>query len=332
MSQTAAPQNVMPPALEISSLSRSYGERAALTDVSFTIERGEIFGLLGPNGGGKTTLFRILSTLLPPSSGTARIFGEDVVSAAANVRRRIGVVFQANNLDRKLTAYENLRHQGNFYGLSGAPLDRRITELLERVGLSDRRDDLAETLSGGQRRRIEIAKGLIHAPSLLLLDEPSTGLDPGARRSLWDYLISLQKSDGVTILLTTHILEEADQCERLAILDNGKLVATGTPEELKREIGGDVIHIDAQSPARLIDLIRERFSIVAQQINSRLRIEQEQGHQFIPRLVEAFPGEIQSIAMSRPTLEDVFLRRTGHTLWEDQGVKPAPASKRGGHK
>src|SRR5689334_871831 len=238
----------MPNAIDISSLSRSYGDRAALSDVSFAVSSGEIFGLLGPNGGGKTTLFRVLSTLLPPTSGSAKIFGYDVVANPLAVRQMIGVVFQSSNLDRKLTAYENLRHQGNFYGLSGARLDRRIDELLERVGLTDRRNDLAEKLSGGQRRRIEIAKGLVHSPSLLLLDEPSTGLDPGARRAVWDYLLGLQKSDGVTILLTTHILEEADQCERLAILDKGKLVATGTPDELKREIGSDIIYIDTASP------------------------------------------------------------------------------------
>jgi ABC-2 type transport system ATP-binding protein len=311
----------MPNAIEISSLSRSYGERAALSEVSFSVAGGEIFGLLGPNGGGKTTLFRVLSTLLPPSSGTATIFGYDVVANALAVRQLIGVVFQANNLDRKLTAYENLRHQGNFYGLSGGRLDRRIDELLEKVGLTDRRNDLAETLSGGQRRRIEIAKGLVHSPSLLLLDEPSTGLDPGARRAVWDYLLGLQKSDGVTILLTTHILEEADQCERLAILDSGKLVATGTPDELKREIGTDIIYIDTHSPDRLTGMIRDRFSIAAELINSRLRIEQARGHEFIPRLVEAFPGEIKAVAMSRPTLEDVFLRRTGHMLWDDQAAQ-----------
>jgi ABC-2 type transport system ATP-binding protein len=316
-------------AIEINSLSRNYGDRAALSGVSFNVAAGEIFGLLGPNGGGKTTLFRILSTLLAPTSGTASIFGADVVRDAVAVRRRIGVVFQANNLDRKLTACENLRHQGNFYGLSGARLDRRIDELLERVDLSDRRNDLIETLSGGQRRRIEIAKGLVHSPSLLLLDEPSTGLDPGARRAVWDYLLGLQQSDGVSILLTTHILEEADQCGRLAILDRGKLVATGTPDELKREIGSDIIYIDTPSPERLTGLIRDQFAVAAEFINSRLRIEQPRGHEFIPRLVEAFPGEIQSVALSRPTLEDVFLRRTGHTLWEDQAMKPAaPAARR----
>ena len=177
-----------------------------------------------------------------------------------------------------------------------------------------------------QRRRIEIAKGLVHSPSLLLLDEPSTGLDPGARRAVWDYLLGLQKTDGVAILLTTHILEEADQCERLAILDRGKLVATGTPDELKREIGSDIIYIDTPAPDRLTGLIKDKFAISAEFINSRLRIEQSNGHEFIPRLVEAFPGEIQSVALSRPTLEDVFLRRTGHTLWEDQAAKAEPAA------
>lgn len=319
-----APHVPMSPVIEISSLSRTFGDRAALDGVSFAVEPGEIFGLLGPNGGGKTTLFRILSTLLPPTQGTARIFGRDVVSDAAEVRRRIGVVFQSSSLDRKLTSFENLLHQGHFYGMSGAALKRRIGELLERVGLADRRNDLVETLSGGQRRRVEIAKGLMHSPGLLLLDEPSTGLDPGARRTMWDYLLSLRDLDGVTILLTTHILEEAEQCGRLGILDRGKLVASSTPAVLKAEIGGEVINIETADPARLREMIRQRFAIEAQTVGARLRFEHDRGHEFIPKLVEAFPGEIQSVTVSRPTLEDVFLHRTGHALWDQNG---AAASK-----
>ncbi len=302
--------------VNLTHLSHYYGKRKALSDVSFTVEKGELFGLLGPNGGGKTTLFHILSTMLRPSEGVVSIFGYDVVSQPAAVRRRIGVVFQAQNLDRKLTARENLRHQGHFYGMSGKPLEARIDLLLEQVGLRDRADERVEIFSGGQKRRVEITKGLLHSPELLLLDEPSTGLDPGARRALWDYLEQLRQSTGVTILLTTHFLEEADQCDRLAILDDGRIISSGPPDKLKQEVGGEVILVDAHEPNGLHPRIQERFSVEAAVVSGKVRFEHPRGHEFIPQLIEAFPGEIQSVMVAQPTLEDVFIRRTGHSLWD----------------
>ncbi|OFW15616.1 MAG: ABC transporter ATP-binding protein [Acidobacteria bacterium RIFCSPLOWO2_02_FULL_59_13] len=305
------------PAVQIEALSHSYGAKQALQEVSFSVGEGEIFGLLGPNGGGKTTLFRILSTLLAPTTGRAAIFGCDVVRDARQVRERIGVVFQSQNLDVKLTAAENLRHQGHLYGLHGRLLRARIESALTRLGLTERQNERVEKLSGGLRRRVELAKGLLHHPGLLLLDEPSTGLDPGARRSLWDYLTVMRAEEGVTVLLTTHLLEEADKCDRLAILDAGQTVASGTPDSLRKEIGAEVILMEAREPETLRQQLRQRFSIEASILDGRVRFEHPSGHQFIPQLVEAFPGEIQSVMVAKPTLEDVFIRRTGHRLFAD---------------
>jgi ABC-2 type transport system ATP-binding protein len=305
------------PAVEVDTLELRYGSRIALDGLSFTVRPGEIFGLLGPNGGGKTSLFRILTTLIPPNAGRAKVFGRDVVGESREVRRRIGVVFQAQNLDRKLTAAENLKHQGHLYGLRGASLRSRIDQVLTQLNLRDRKNDLVETLSGGQRRRVELAKGLLHRPQLLLLDEPSTGLDPGARLSLWAHLRALQAGDGVTILLTTHLLDEAEKCDRLAIVDHGRLVASGTPESLRSEIGGEVILVDTPNPEDLRLRLQERFSLQPAALGGKVRFEHPRGHEFIPQLVEAFPGEIQSVRVSKPTLEDVFIRRTGHQFWED---------------
>jgi len=305
-------------AVDIESLTRLYGSRKALQGISFQVRAGEIFGLLGPNGGGKTTLFRILSTLLLPTSGRACIFGLDVGGQPREVRRRIGVVFQSQNLDAKLTPRENLWHHGHLYGLRGKPLQERIAETLAQVGMTDRRNDLVETLSGGLRRRVELAKGLLHRPGLLLLDEPSTGLDPGARKALWDCLQAMRNSDGVTVLLTTHLLDEAERCDRLAILDRGELVAAGTPESLKKEVGEEVILVEANNPEALCPQIRQRFGVEASVLAGRIRFEHASGHQFIPQLVEAFPGEINSVALGKPTLEDVFIHKTGRRFGEDE--------------
>jgi len=310
---------VTSPAVEVDHLSFRYGDRPALDDVTFRVAAGEIFGLLGPNGGGKTTLFRILSTLQLPAAGSARIFGLDVAQDPATVRHVIGVVFQAPSLDRKLTAFENLLHQGHLYGLHGHSLRVRATANLNRVGLADRAADLVETLSGGQQRRLELAKGLLHDPRLLLLDEPTTGLDPGGRRDLWQYLAHLRDASGVTVLFTTHVLEEAERCDRLAILDRSHLVAQGSPDELKKQIGGDVIVLGTRDPDTLSRLVRERFSLEAIPVDGTVRIERERGHEFIAQLVEAFPGQIDAVTVSKPTLEDVFIRQTGHRFWQAEG-------------
>jgi len=293
-------------------LTHRYGDRVALADVSFAVHRGEIFGLLGPNGGGKTTLFRILSTLLTPSAGTAQICGHDVVTARIAVRQRIGVVFQAPSLDKKLTVIENLRHHGHIFGLRGAPLTQRITELLERFGLADRANELTEKLSGGLRRRVEIARSLLHRPELLLLDEPSTGLDPRMRREVGDYLAELRDREGVSVLVTTHIMEEAERCDRLALLDRGQLVALDKPAALKDRVGGDVISIRAHDCDRLRGEIESRFGVKAGLVDRVIRIERARGHEFVPALVEAFPGAIEAVSVGKPTLEDAFIHLTGH--------------------
>jgi ABC-2 type transport system ATP-binding protein len=316
-----------PAIIQVRDLIHRYGNRTALNGVSFDVHSAELFGLLGPNGSGKTTLFRILSTLMVPSSGTAIVAGLDAVREPGAVRRHIGVVFQAQSVDPKLTARENLWHQGHLYGLHGSELKSRIDEILTRVGLLDRANERVETFSGGMQRRIELAKGLLHHPEVLLLDEPTTGLDPGARRDLWQYLSILRDQERVSIIVTTHLMEEAERCDRLAILNEGNLVALGTPASLTREIGGDVILLEARDPQALSAQIRERFHVDASVMEKYVRIEIENGHRFIPDVVEAFPGEIQSLSMSKPTLEDVFIHRTGHRFWNEETEVPEKGKK-----
>jgi len=293
--------------VSVENLSHQYGSRRALTGVSFEVGEREIFGFLGPNGGGKSTLFRILATLMTPSGGRAVVAGFDVQRQPAEVRRRIGVVFQSQSLDKKLTIQENLRSQGHLYGMSGAALRRRVDEVMGRLGLTDRRKDLVETLSGGLRRRVEIAKGFLHAPAVLLMDEPSTGLDPGARRELWRYLEELRDQEGITVLLTTHLLDEADRCDRLLLLHQGRVVAAGSPAELKSRIGGDVVVLEAAD----VTLLQARLGVHSTIVNGALRVEIDNGHRFIAQVIEAFPGTIHSVALHKPTLEDVFLDETG---------------------
>jgi ABC-2 type transport system ATP-binding protein len=295
-------------------LSHRYGSRLALSNVNFEVKAGEIFGLLGPNGGGKSTLFRILSTMMAPTSGRAEVAGHDVARDPAAVRRAIGVVFQTQSLDKALTVAENLRAQGHLHGLSGPKLRDRMQQVTERLGLADRRNDIVETLSGGLKRRVEIAKGLLHRPVVLLMDEASTGLDPGARRELWQYVEELRSREGVTILLTTHILDEADRCDRLALFHQGAVVAEGTPAHLTSRIGGDVVVLEAAEgadAAALAGRIETRFGLKPVLMDGALRVEIANGHRFITEVVEAFPGAIDSVGLHKPTLEDVFVRETG---------------------
>jgi ABC-2 type transport system ATP-binding protein len=299
-------------------VSHTYGSRQALAELSLDIRAGELFAIVGPNGGGKTTLFRLLSTLIPLQSGSIDVFGLDVTRQSHAVRRRLGVIFQSPSLDRKLTVAENIRLQATLYGLSGRELAIRLEELLVHFALKERAHELTETLSGGLRRRVELAKGLIHQPELLLLDEPSTGLDPAARSDLWRYLRQLQRDQGTTIFLTTHYLDEADGADRLAILHEGRLVAHGTPDELRAEVGGDSITIQAPNPAELADSIRQRFGLSVAVVDESVRLEVPEGHTWISRLVESFPGRITSIRLGKPSLEDVFIARTGHRFWRER--------------
>jgi len=305
------------PVIQVENLRHSYGERVALNGISFDVRAGEIFALLGPNGSGKTTLFRILSTLMLPVSGKAIISGFDAAAQPDEVRRRIGVVFQAKSVDIKLTAAENLWHQGHLYGLHGRALQERIREMLQRVGLADRAGEKVEKFSGGMQRRVELAKGLMHHPSVLLLDEPTTGLDPGARRDLWQYLRELRDQEKVSIIVTTHLMEEAERCDRLAILNSGEVVALGTPAKLRSEIGGDVIVLESAKAESLAARIVEKFRTAAAVVDGKIHMERKDGHRFVTDLVEAFPGEVESISVSKPTLEDVFILHTGHRFWMD---------------
>ncbi|MEZ6045798.1 MAG: ABC transporter ATP-binding protein [Planctomycetaceae bacterium] len=304
--------------INIHQLSHHYGSHCALNAVSLSVSKATILGILGPNGSGKTTLFRILSTLYPVQQGEVTMGGTSLVADPATIRRKIGVTFQAPSLDSRLTVEENLRYQGYLYGLSGKALQLRIQELLERLKLADRLRDRVQSLSGGMQRRVEIAKGLLHDPEILILDEPSTGLDPGARIDLWTYLQRLRDETGMTILVTTHLMEEAERCDQLAILDRGNIAATGSPEELRSSLGGDCLTIQTEDPAGLKQKIADRFQLQFQQLGESLRLEATAGHELLRDLVEAFPEEIQSVSLAKPTLEDVFITRTGHQFWGEE--------------
>jgi ABC-2 type transport system ATP-binding protein len=292
----------------------------ALDGVTLTVRAGELFGLLGPNGGGKTTLFRVLTTTLPPTSGTVRVLGRLLPAESAAVREEIGVVFQSPSLDKKLTVRENLTHQGRLHGLSGADLAARTNRNLELVGVADRAGDLAESLSGGLRRRVEVAKSLLHDPKALFLDEPSTGLDPGARRDVWDHLARLRDERGVTSLVTTHLMEEAERCDRVGILDQGKLVALGTPEELRASVGGDVISVVPATSSALADLrgrLESRLGVAAMSVGGAVRVETRDGAALVAAILREFAGDVASVTVGKPTLEDVFLRTTGRDFASD---------------
>ncbi len=304
-------------AIDARALGFRYGDREALINVTFSIARGELFGFLGPNGGGKTTLFKLLSTLAPIQSGSARMFGHDLAGETGAVRRRLGVVFQHPSLDGKLTVGENLAHHGHLYGITGRRLLVRIAAMLELLKLSARERDRVETLSGGLQRRVELAKALLHEPELLLLDEPSSGLDPAARREFSNYLGHLREQAGVTVVLTTHYMEEAERCDRIGILHQGKLVAIAPPRELKSQVGGDVVVIRAQAPELLQRKILQRFKLRSQLVDGAIRIERIRGQELLRDLIDSYGEEIESVSFGKPTLEDVFVNLTGHQFFAD---------------
>ena len=304
--------------VRVNNLFFSYSDRPALKDFTLEARVGEVLGILGPNGSGKSTLFGILSTLMVPARGTVEIAGIDVIARPHDARRQIGVVFQSAGLDGKLSIVENLRYQGYFYGMKGGFLESRIEDLLKTFALWERREDRVEVLSGGLQRRAELAKGLLHQPRVLLLDEPSTGLDPAARRDFWRYLREAQKNAPMTVLLTTHLLDEADGCDRVAIVDQGRLVASGKPGELRNNIGGDVLIVRSSDVVRLQRHLRRKFGIQAVMVNSELHMETHESARMIPRIAQAYPSLIEEITMRKPTLEDVFLHETGHRLEPNQ--------------
>lgn len=300
--------------VDVRGLGHRYGDRIALRDLSLSVPSGSTYALVGPNGSGKTTLFRLLSTLLRIVEGEARIAGLDVRIQPSLVRRRIGIVFQHPSLDRDLTVEENLRCQGRLYGLASEALRHRIVCLLGVFGLEDRRADRAGRLSGGLARRVEIAKALLHEPSLVLMDEPTTGLDPAARADFWAYVRKMRDEAPATVLLTTHLMDEAERCDRVAILDGGRLVAEGRPSDLSAEVGGDVILVEANARSEMATRVAEFLGRRVEVADGVLRIEVEKGADVIPRLVEAFPGRIRSVSLRKPNLEDVFFHKTGRLI------------------
>ena len=299
------------PAIEVIDLSHRYGTIEALRGLTLDVRQGEIFALLGPNGSGKSTFFKVLSTLMPLQQGSIRVYSHDLASEPAAVRAALGVVFQSPSLDKKLRVEENLRCHARLYGLGEDILRDRIEKELERFGLRDRRRDFAETLSGGLQRRVELAQCLLHKPRILVLDEPSTGLDPAARIDLWKFLTSA-RDEGVTIVFTTHLLDEAERADRLAILHRGELAALDTPTALQESIGGDTITLRCEDPESLASAIRVQFEAESAIVDGALRLESTQAADLAPRLYDAFRDQIDELSLGKPTLEDVFIARTGH--------------------
>jgi len=310
-------------------LTKRFSELTAVDHVSFEVRRGEIFGFLGPNGAGKTTTIRMLTTLLKPSEGTAEVWGHDILKERDAVRKSIGIVFQDPSLDDLLTGRENLEFHGRIYGIPKAERKRRIKDLLELAQLSERADDLVRTYSGGMRRRLEIARGLMHHPKVLFLDEPTLGLDPQTRRAVWRYIQRMNKDEGVTIFLTTHYMEEADYlCDRIAIIDYGRIVALDTPEKLKSYIGGEVVHLKTSETNQKImeKLSEEDFVQDIRMFREGFVLTVKNGQRAVPRLIEAATQlgvTVEECSIHRPNLEDVFLHYTGRRIREESSEKPA---------
>jgi len=298
-------------AVNIQGVTHRYGEHVALRDVTLEVTPGALYGLLGPNGSGKTTLFRILSTLMPPSEGGAHVFGLDTGTSPEAVRRRLGVVFQEEALDDALTVRENLRFQGALYGLHGAERRDRIDELLRRLDVAARIDDTVADLSGGLRRRVDLARGLLHRPDLLLLDEPTTGLDPGARRAFWAAVERLREEEGTTLLLATHLMDEAERCDRVGILSDGSLVADGAPSALKAELGDETLWLESDAPGALRDRIDAQFGIPTRIVGSVVQVAPSDPAACLASLYEALAPRIRSATIRTPTLEDVFMVHAG---------------------
>jgi len=318
-----------PPLLRVQGLTRRFGDRVALDALSFEVRAGEIFGLLGPNGAGKSTAFQILACILRPDAGQVCLEGRPLSLDDPALRTRMGVVFQRGSLDDQLTARENLMLGARLYALPRALARERTAAMFSLIELADRAREKVAGWSGGMRRRLELARALVHRPQILLMDEPTQGLDEASFRRFWSHVKALRANDGVTVLLTTHRAEEAEQCDRLAVLDTGKLVAMDTPRNLAGRMGGDVITVEADDPDPIIEVLRERFGLSGVLVEGRIQVERREGHALIPRLVEAFPsGRLHSVSLRRPTLADVFLKLTGHSLGADRPT-PEPLKERG---
>jgi len=302
------------PAVSVIGLTKSYGELEAVRGIDFTIGAGETFGFLGPNGAGKSTTISMLCTLITPTSGTATVAGYDVVTQRSDVRRNIGLVFQDTTLDGYLTAERNLRLHAELYGIPRGMVDDRLRQVMDMVGLWDRRSSKVSTFSGGMKRRLEIARGLMHSPRVLFLDEPTVGLDPQTRSSIWSYIRELKEAEDITIFLTTHYMDEAEYCDRIAIMDHGQIIALDTPESLKASIGKDRVQIHTDDDTAAIAALESHFGLSAKVADGAVTFGVEHGEEFVPRLFAGFPLAIRSVNVSRPTLDDVFMSYTGSTI------------------
>ena len=304
--------------IRVENLVKKFGELAAVDDISFNVSPGEIFGFLGPNGAGKTTTINILCTLSKLTSGRAVINGFDVLRQQNQVRQSIGLVFQDPSLDERLTALQNLRFHAMVYNVPATVRSQRIEEMLNMVELWDRRNSIVNTYSGGMKRRLELARGLLHHPKVLFLDEPTLGLDPQTRNHIWEYVLEMRRSEGTTIFLTTHYMDEAEYAERIAIIDHGKLVVIDTPKKLKRMVGKDIISVKTDDNDRAAEEIQNRYQTEARHDSDELTFEVSNGEKFLPIFIKEFGIKIISISLRRPTLEDVFLKLTGREIREEE--------------
>jgi ABC-2 type transport system ATP-binding protein len=303
-----------PATIEAIDLSRSFGELEAVVGVSFAVAPGETFGFLGPNGAGKSTTIKMLCTLLTPTAGIARVAGFDVARQQNEVRRRIGLVFQEPTLDEYLTALENLHFHAELYGVPRAQREERIEQVLRMVGLWERRANITKTFSGGMKRRLEIARGLLHSPRVLFLDEPTIGLDPQTRSHIWKYINQLKQQERTTIFLTTHYMDEAEHCDRIAIIDEGRIVVTGTPESLKAGVGEDRVTLQTADDEAASAVLEQHFGLIARTSEGSLTFHVAEGERFVPRLFAELGIPIRSVSVARPTLDDVFMTYTGRTI------------------
>lgn len=304
--------------IKVENLTKKFGSVTAVDDISLEVEEGAIFGFLGPNGAGKTTTINILCTLLAPTSGRAFINGHDCMKEPSRVRESIGIVFQDTTLDKDLTAHENLIFHAYLYGVKRSEMKGRVEDALKFMGLFDRKDDLVKKFSGGMKRRLEVARGLIHRPHVLFLDEPTLGLDPQSRAKLWENIVELPKRHNVTIFMTTHYMDEAEVCDRIAIIDGGRIIAEGSPDELKKTIGGDIIFLRAIDNKKAAEQIKDGFGLDAGEKDGELYITVGKGEAFIPELIRALSETVLSVRLQRPTLNEVFLKLTGKAIREEE--------------
>jgi len=304
-------------AIEVDRLSKHYNGLVAVDDISFQVPQGSIFGFLGPNGAGKTTTINILCTIVKPTSGNAKVNGFDCLKEPDRVRQSIGIVFQDTTLDKDLTAYENLLYHAILYNVPRKIRERKVEEALMFVDLFDRRDDFVRRFSGGMKRRLEVARAIVHQPRVLFLDEPTIGLDPQSRMSLWDFIVRLPDEQGVTVFMTTHYMDEAEVCHSIAIIDKGKIIAAGSPAELKKQVGGDVIYLKTSDNQTSLRILREKTSFDAELKDDEIFVPVRRGDACIPEIIRLLGDRVTSVRMQRPTLNDVFIKLTGKKIREE---------------